>query len=489
MGVEKCNNGEKLSRYCIFVLVLIATLTLMDGLDSTIVNIALKDIADDLKFNMSWTSWIVIAYSIPTVGLIVIFGKMFQIRAIKKILIGSIIVFGLSSLLCGLSKNIDFLVLCRFAQGTSGAVLLSATPILVVREMPDSKISLGMAVMAIASGISIAIGPTVGALLIEITSTWRSVFFFNLPICIFLVFFITFCFKDMDKNVHGGSMPNLVVCICYAFSTMTFIYVLTSLEDEVSNLPVYVAFLIASIVVGVYVYVRCYKGEERPLFHSTLVKNKEVILCTISFICTTITSSIILYLLPFYLRQALDVPAPEVGLLLGISSVLTIVCSIVAGKYCQMHGCKSLTIVAISFRILFAFIFMIILPEMGLIPVLIALVFMGVSFGFSGTAQPTRIVQHAIKSDKEDASSIMLTANYLGASLGVALCVIVLYITVPGAYGIPVDTFSTSMITDGVHYAAAFSVAVNTIALMCTLWVRNIIPNDNEEKKEEAVTQ
>jgi len=112
-----------------------------------------------------------------------------------------------------------------------------------------------------------------------------------------------------------------------------------------------------------------------------------------------------------------------------------------------------------------------------------------VSFGLSGTYQPTRIVQHADKKDNEDASNIMLTGNYLGASLGTALAVIVMYIAVPGAYGARVSELTSSMITSGMHACAVFSLIVNLIALVCTLKVRNIIPTDEPEPKTESDAQ
>jgi len=490
LGAEEHHSSGN-AKYYIFILVLVALLNLIDGLDSTIVNIALNDIATDLDCDMKATSWIVIAYMLPTIGFIVLFGKLFQTRTIKKILVFSVIVFGITSLMCGVSDNINMLVFFRFLQGLSGAALLSATPILVVRELPESKLSIGMAVMAIVTGIATTLGPTIGSIITESPLKWNGIFLINIPICLIIVLLIIFGYKENTKAVHNTSTPSLPICICYAFAVMGIVLTVTTLE-AINKDPVQLvclgAVFAASIIAGVIVYRHCVDGKHpHPLFHKTLLQNKEVILTTSSFICTTITSAIITYLLPFYLKKCMGVE--NAGIYFAVSSIITIVCSVIAGKWCQKYGCKTLTIWAIVFRMCFACIFLVITPEMGWIPIYIGLAFMGVSFGFSGTSQPTRIVQHAAKEDKEDASNIMLTANYLGAALGTALAVIVMYIAIPGAYEMSVKDFSSDMIMTGMHACAAFSLIVNLIALVCTLKVRNIVPHDEEENREEPVSQ
>lgn len=472
-------NGGICSRSHIwFIFALVALLSLTDALDSTIVNISAGPIGEDLGCDSAQTSLIMIAYTMPLVGFIVLFGKLFQTKHLKNILIAGLIGFTASSIACGLSHYIEVLVFWRFVQGLSAAAIASATPILIVRELPESETSMGLAIMAIMTGIATTLGPTLGDFIRELAG-WRWIFFINVPICIVIIAMVFFSYKE-SKIELNKSMPDLSVCICYALATMTFVYAITELEND---LVIPFVLLVISIIAGVFVYRHTMDDTKtKRIFNKTLLQNRDVILSTSSFICTTITASLISYLLPFYFRKCLGID--DVGLYFGASAAITILCSVFAGKWCKEHSARSLTIVAILCRIVFAAIFIIITPDMGLAPIFIGLAFMGVSFGFSGTAQPTRIIHHAAKQDKEDASNVMISANYIGASLGVALCVIVMFITVPGSYGTPIDHLTSDMVTSALHYCSIFSIMVNLIALYCTIKV-----NDHKSYDHKSVTQ
>ena len=162
------------------LLVTIALGMFLDGLDGTIVNVALPDISESFGMDSSLSSWIVTVYFLVLAGLVLIFGKLCDSGAIKKIIIAGFLVFSLASLACGLSEDIVVLLAARAVQGVGASMLAASSVMLSVKFLPSHMTSFGLGVGLLGSSIGAAIGPALGGVLAE-TLSWHWVFFINVP--------------------------------------------------------------------------------------------------------------------------------------------------------------------------------------------------------------------------------------------------------------------------------------------------------------------
>ena len=103
------------------VLFILALSTFMASLDSTIVNISLPAIAASFGVSLSMVSWVAMSYLLVLSGLLLAFGKLGDMKGIRKIFIAGFAVFTVGSLLCGLSFSIGSLIGSRFIQGIGAA--------------------------------------------------------------------------------------------------------------------------------------------------------------------------------------------------------------------------------------------------------------------------------------------------------------------------------------------------------------------------------
>ena len=128
-------------------LLLLTTIALgmfLDGLDGTIVNVALPDISESFGMDSSMSSWIVTVYFLVLAGLVLIFGKLCDSGAIKKVLISGFLVFSLASLVCGLSYDIVVLLAARAVQGIGASMLAASSVMLSVKFLPPHMTSFGV---------------------------------------------------------------------------------------------------------------------------------------------------------------------------------------------------------------------------------------------------------------------------------------------------------------------------------------------------------
>ena len=165
----------------ILLLSVAAVALFLDGLDGTIVNVVLPDMAKDFGTDTSATSWVVTAYYVMMAGLILIFGKVCDAGALKRVFTLGLVVFAVGSLACGLSGTLSVMLVSRVVQGIGAAMLASSAFMVGIRYLPKSMSGFVLSVSVLGIAVGSAAGPLLGAVLAEFSS-WHMVFLINVPI-------------------------------------------------------------------------------------------------------------------------------------------------------------------------------------------------------------------------------------------------------------------------------------------------------------------
>jgi EmrB/QacA subfamily drug resistance transporter len=166
-------------------LVLVAAIlgTTVVTVDSTVVNVALPAIAEDLGGGLAGQQWTSNAYLVMLGSLLLIGGSLGDIFGERRVFALGVGAFGITSLACALAPTIETLVLARALQGVAGALLTpAALAVIVATFAPDER---GRAVGAWTAwaGIGTVLGPLIGGQLVD-SASWRWIFAINVPIVI-----------------------------------------------------------------------------------------------------------------------------------------------------------------------------------------------------------------------------------------------------------------------------------------------------------------
>ncbi|HEX4774738.1 MAG TPA: MDR family MFS transporter [Candidatus Saccharimonadales bacterium] len=153
---------------------------LLAALDQTIVSTALPRIATDLH-GLNKISWVATAYLLTSAITTPIYGKISDQLGRKKIFQTAIIIFLIGSVLCGISQNMNELVLARGLQGIGAGGLMSLVLAIVGDIIPPRQRGKYMGYFMSVFGVSSVIGPLLGGFLTDSLS-WRWVFFVNIPL-------------------------------------------------------------------------------------------------------------------------------------------------------------------------------------------------------------------------------------------------------------------------------------------------------------------
>ena len=213
LGFEGENAKEK-----VVVLLTMCFALAMAMLDNTVVNVALPWISDKLNAGISGLQWIVDGYVLAFASLLLTGGILGDRYGRKRMFLTGLAVFTLASLACGLSQSTGLLIVFRAIQGLGAALLMPGTLSIITVTFPPHERARAIGLWAGMSGLALALGPTVGGLMVEHLG-WQSVFFLNVPIGIVAFLVATRTVRESFSEVERRlDIPGLALASGALFS-------------------------------------------------------------------------------------------------------------------------------------------------------------------------------------------------------------------------------------------------------------------------------
>jgi EmrB/QacA subfamily drug resistance transporter len=177
------SDDRRRKRFTIIATILGSTIVF---LDATVVNVALPAISDDLNAGLADQQWVVEAYALATVSLLLVGGALGDQFGRRRIFTIGLIGFGITSILCALAPSSAFLIGARGLQGLTGALLVPGSLAIIAATFEGAERGKAVGTWTAWTGIATVIGPAGGGALVEAIS-WRAIFWINIPLVIFTV--------------------------------------------------------------------------------------------------------------------------------------------------------------------------------------------------------------------------------------------------------------------------------------------------------------
>lgn len=394
----------------------IAISMFLDGLDGTIVNVALPEIADSFGIGAGETSWVVTVYYLMMAGLILVFGRLCDKGAIKRILVTGMGIFTLGSLLCGLSPTLPALLACRAFQGIGAAMLASSAVMLGVKYLPREHLGTSMAVVVLGTSIGVAVGPSFGAVLTELIS-WHWIFFINVPIGV-LAMILAHKAVPADNGLEKGDTD--VIGSIMLFAGIVFgLFAIERIPSAGFNTTSVISLILCVVVLAAFVLYE--RNRASPVLDTRLFKNKNFDTAVLSYVMVNMGVMGMIYLFPFFIRKALEFDTLHSGLLLSLQAVSMIICCLFIGKMSDRLGDRIFAIIACGIMVIFAAVASTFTADVSVIVVAGSLLLCGMVWGIGGGPMGARIVDTLSENDKGSGSSMMSFVMYFSSALGTAL--------------------------------------------------------------------
>jgi EmrB/QacA subfamily drug resistance transporter len=255
------------NRWWTLAAVCVATFMLL--LDITVVNVALPDIAKDLKTSFSDLQWVIDAYALGLASLLLTTGTLADRFGHRRIFVGGMVAFTLASILCGLATSPTFLILARGFQGIGGAAMFATSLSLIAHAFSGTDRGTAFGIWGATIGAAVAIGPLVGGVLTQQIS-WESIFFVNVPIGIAAVL-VTLAKVDEFRSPSANrvDVPGLV---SFSGGLFLLIFALVRGNAEGWGSTLIVAFFAGSAALLAAFVVIERRAREQAMFDLTLFR-------------------------------------------------------------------------------------------------------------------------------------------------------------------------------------------------------------------------
>src|SRR3954462_12153410 len=190
MAAARSAAAENVDKYRWFILVGLITAAIMEVLDTTIINVALPQMAGNLGATTQEIAWVSTSYILSNVVVLPMTAFFTERFGRKNYLTFSIVLFIVASFLCGTSSTLGEIVLWRLLQGAGGAALLSTAQATLRQIFKHEEQGLVQAVFLLGIIVAPTLGPTLGGWITD-NYHWGWCFYINIPIGIVAVFIVT----------------------------------------------------------------------------------------------------------------------------------------------------------------------------------------------------------------------------------------------------------------------------------------------------------
>ena len=447
------------------ILLILAAAALMDTLDSFIVNVAMPTISKSLNISGDNNlQWLITAYGLAFAGFLILAGRLADIYGKRKIFITGVALFGVASLLAGLSSTFTLLIICRGLQGL-GAAFISASALSSLISIFEEGKARNRA-MIIWGAINIG-GATLGVVfggLITQYINWHWIFFINVPISILILSLTPFFIPKLTGHgIASLKKFDILGTLLVTSGLITLIYGLSKAptygwgDHRVIELLVAAAILLGAFIVNEL------KVSE-PLLNLSLFAKGNVGAASILGLLVTGVGGTLLFFLSLYNQQVLGYSPVKAGLsLLPLLVLLAAILQIVR-KLLDKFGYKKV-IIGQLILLAIGYLSLLRLPVGGQyvsyeLPSLIILG-LGVPAGMGITLAATS----GIKSEESGAvSGVYNTATQIGGPLMLAILS-----TIAATYTTKYAAANHTNLASAVHGIHAAFIAATAFILLATL--------------------
>jgi MFS transporter, DHA2 family, multidrug resistance protein len=334
--MTSATNGRrrKINPWVIAFIVSIATF--MEVLDVSIANVALRHIAGSVGASYDEATWILTSYLIANAVILPASAWLSSMMGRKKFYMVCVLLFTVSSFLCGIAWNLGSLIFFRLLQGLGGGGLAPSEQSILADAFPPEKRGAAFSVYGFAVVVAPTIGPTLGGVITDY-STWHWIFFINIPMGL-LSLFLVGAFVDEEKRETKRNDPKRNP---WNFDLIGFVLValcLGALEvvlDEGQRLDWFesnfIVFFACLSAIALMAFVPWELSRRRPLVNVRLMGTRQFGMCFVMMLVAggVIFSSI--QLQPQLVQQEFGYDATLAGLSLSPGGFITMLMMPIAG--------------------------------------------------------------------------------------------------------------------------------------------------------------
>ncbi len=382
------------------------------------INIAIPVIGKEFALNAILLNWVATSQLLASAMLLVPFGRIADIYGRKLLFILGIITYTLASLLCALSASGAILIIFRVIQGIGASMTFGTAGAILASVFPPGERGRVFGINVSAVYLGLTIGPFAGGILTEHFG-WRSVFWANVPLGIFVILVALWQLKGEWAEARGEKLDVFGSCL-FALSLFFLVY-------GMSRLPSFLGLVLLVLgIVGLFSFIGWEMKTQAPVFNvKLLLSNRIFAFSNLAALLHYSGTFAVGFLLSLYLQSVRGYSPQTAGLILIAQPVVMALFSPLAGMLSDFIEPRIVASIGMSLSVISLLLFSFLSSTISLSFIIAVLILIG--FGFALFSSPNT---NAIMSSVDNrfyalASGTIGTMRLIGMMLSMSLVMLI----------------------------------------------------------------
>jgi MFS family permease len=391
----------------------VASGTMLNPLNSSMIALALHSIQKDFQLSFSTVSWLISSFYLASAVAQPVTGKIGDIFGRKKTFLTGLILVALSALVAPMSSTFLMLLFMRLIQSIGSSAIYPSGMALIRDHIKDKQAS-ALAVLSIFASAMVALGPTIGGFLI-VFGNWPAIFWVNFPFIIISFMLGWYMFpKDIKQNKARTkellSHLDFLGIGFFSAGMVFFLWFLLSFEAKIhyfsglAGIAFFVLFVWRELrVKNPFIDIRIFKTHPK------------LSMIYIQFIFLNIFFYCLFFGLPSYFQEGLGLSVELSGLLMLFMSGVSIIISTLTGKWIDKKGVMQPIVVGAFLSVIGGITFTLFFIDASYVGIGLILSIMGLSYGIGNVVLQVAMVKESPKEIIGTTSGLFQTCRYLGS--------------------------------------------------------------------------
>jgi len=331
MAEAKAPHGPLTGGTLILGTVAVSLAVFMNVLDTSIANVSIPSISGDLGVAADQGTWVITSFAVANAISVPLTGWLTDRIGQVRLFVGSIILFVISSWLCGLAPTLPFLLAARVLQGAVAGPMIPLSQTLLLASYPRAKAPIALSLWSMTTLTAPVAGPILGGWISDNIS-WPWIFYVNIPVGIIAAIASWMIFRTRDSEIKKAPIDTfgLSLLVIWVGSMQVMLDKGKDL-DWFNSTTIVILALVAAI--GFVMFVIWELTAEHPVVDLSLFSRRNFAGGTIALAVGYGLYFGNLVLLPLWLQTTLGYTATDAGLVLAPVGVFAIMLSPVTGKF------------------------------------------------------------------------------------------------------------------------------------------------------------
>lgn len=402
------------------ITITVITCAIMELIDTSIVNVAIRQISGNLGATVEETAWVITAYAISNIVIIPLTGFLGDLFGRRNYFTASVILFTFASFMCGFSGSIWTLVAWRFVQGIGGGALLATAQTVLVETFPPEELDKANGIF----GAGIVMGPTLGPVLggyLTDNYSWSWIFYVNIPVGIIAAILSWRFIKGAKKKLAGKIDYWGILALIVGVGSLQMVLEEGERKDWFASNFILFFFILA--IAGIILFIVRELTTKNPVVELRVLRFRNVAVGSALRFAFGVAIYCSVFLYPVFVQTFLGWNATRTGLLILPSAFLTGMLMGVNGALIKKGiSPKVLLIFGFGMVIFFAYIlYRLATPAAGEWEFLWPQLIRGLGFGFIFVPAASLTLAGLKGKDIGQASGLSNMLQLLGGSVGIAV--------------------------------------------------------------------